>query len=405
MSLELRLDPDWDDPRAWVPALAAFVCAADPGSGARLWLETRGARVPAPALVEMIGSVCEWAGGGRDFAEVVVVDETVDDRPPARSVRGVADVIGALGGHLAPPPGDARAVVARVRDAKAVVDRVTAIRDRALFEAAPDPWTSAEPLVSVRIPTWRGHELLVARAIPSVLGGSYPNVEVVVCSDGPDPEARAAVASVGDPRVRYVEVPERPRYASHFQSFWMSAGSMSANRALDECRGEFIAPLDHDDAFTDTHVADLLGAAHATGADFVYGQGACEVRGGPWSIIGSAPLELGRITHGSVLHSRRLAHLRFDPHCWLLDEPGDWNLWRRMAATGAAVAHLPRVVFVHFREKTSIEGRDEVGARELGGPVGVSDEDLARDVLGTDASWLLGVPRRVGGRTEALGAR
>ena len=217
----------------------------------------------------------------------------------------------------------------------------------------PDPWASPEPLVSVRIPTWKGHELLVSRAIPSVLGGTYSNVEVVVCSDGPDPEARRAVEAIADPRVRYLEVPERPAYAGHFQSFWMTAGSMSANGALDACRGDFIAPLDHDDAFTSGHVVELLGAARESGADLVYGQAACETREGPWGIIGSSPLELGRITHGSVLHSSRLAHFRFDPHCWLLDEPGDWNLWRRMAEAGATIAHLPRVVFIHFKEKTA----------------------------------------------------
>ncbi|WP_217915153.1 glycosyltransferase family 2 protein [Miltoncostaea marina] len=394
MSRELLVAPDWERPEGWIPALAAFVAAAPPASGARLWLETAGSPLPGSLLVQMIGEVCEWASRGDDFAEVVVADGPSPERPAARRVAGAADVLGALGADQPPAPADAAAVVARAREAKRLADRVTAMRDRWRFETAPDPWASPEPLVSVRIPTWRGHELLVSRAIPSALRGSYANIEVVVCSDGPDPAARAAVAAVGDPRVRYVEVPRRPVYASHFQSFWMTAGSMSANGALDACRGDFIAPLDHDDAFTQDHVHELLGAARATGADFVYGQGACETREGPWTIIGSAPLELGRITHGSVLHSARLAHMRFDPHCWLLDEPGDWNLWRRMSEAGAVVAHLPRVVFVHFKEKTSIEARDGVTARDLGGPVAVGDEDLARDVLGTGARWLLDVPRR-----------
>jgi hypothetical protein len=95
-----------------------------------------------------------------------------------------------------------------------------------------------------------------------------------------------------------------------------------------------------------------------------------------------------------VLHSRRLAHLRFDPHCWLLGEPGDWNLWRRIAEAGAVVAHVPRVVLIHFKEKTSIEAREEVGARELAGPVQADAHALAADVLGTGARWLLEAPRR-----------
>ena len=43
-----------------------------------------------------------------------------------------------------------------------------------------------------------------------------------------------------------------------------------------------------------------------------------------------------------------------------------------------------------------------MGLRELGAPLIVSDHDLARDVLGTDARWLLQVARRVCGRAEAI---
>lgn len=402
MSEDLLLAPDWERPDSWIPALSAFVSAASPGSDRRLLLDAASAALPGEVLVGMIGAVCDWASDGEDFAQVVVTDSSRPDPPPGRPLSGAGQVLAALGAVAADPPTEPAAIVARAREAKALVDRVVAMRDRWRLEAAPDPWTSPEPLVSVRIPTWRGHELLVSRAIPSVLGGTYSNVEIVVCSDGPDPDARRAVEGIADPRVRYYEVPERPSYARHFQSFWMTAGSMSANGALDACRGDFIAPLDHDDAFTSGHVAELLSAARESGADLVYGQAACETREGPWSIIGSSPLELGRITHGSVLHSSRLAHFRFDPHCWLLDEPGDWNLWRRMAEAGATIVHLPRVVFIHFKEKTSIEAREDVGPRELGAPLAVSDHDLARDVLGTDARWLLQVSRRVRGRAEAI---
>lgn len=402
VSRDLLLGPDWERPETWIPAVTAYVCAAPPGSRRRLFLDTAGAALPGHVLVEMIGAVCEWAGEGHDFAEVAVIDSSLEGPPPALRVGDGGEVLAALGVVAWDPPADPATIVRRAREAKGLVDRVVALRDRWRFETAPDPGTSGEPLVSVRIPTWKGHELLISRAIPSVLGGTYPHVEVVVCSDGPDPAARRALERLADPRVRYVEVAERPNYARHFQSFWMTAGSMSANGALDECRGDFIAPLDHDDAFTAGHIAELLAAMRESGADLVYGQAACETRDGPWSIIGSSPLALGRITHGSVLHSRRLAHFRFDPHCWLLDEPGDWNLWRRMAEAGARIAHLPRVVFIHFKEKSSIEQRAEVGPRELGAQVGVDDRDLARDVLGTDARWLLGVARRAHGRVEAV---
>lgn len=398
----LRLAPDWGRPETWLPALSAFVARAPVGRAPTLHVEA--GEVPLDLAAGLLTEACAWASAGHPFAEVVLTDDASAMPPAAIAVNGAAALRDVLGLPVGPPATDAADAVARALEAKRLSDRLEAAVDRWRFDTAPDPFADPDPLVSVRIPTWRGAELLIARAIPSVLGGSHRNVEVVVCGDGPDPEARRAVAALGDPRVRYVELPERPAYASHFQSFWMSAGSMAANGALAECRGAFIAPLDHDDAFTDDHIAELLAAARATEADLVYGQAVCEFRGAPWRVIGSAPLELGRIAHGAVLHSRRLAHLRFDRHCWLLDEPGDWNLWRRMAETGATVVHVPRVVLVHHREKSSIEHRAEVGERELEGAVSPPLEALAHDLVTTPARWLLETERQTSAPVVAVGA-
>jgi hypothetical protein len=240
--------------------------------------------------------------------------------------------------------------------------------------------------VTVRIPTWNGVEGLVGRAIPSVLGGTYANVEVLVCSDGPDPRARAAVEAIGDPRLRYLELDQRPVHPSHPWSFWETTGLRPANSALEQARGAFICPLDHDDAFTATHIADLLETARRERADLVHGQALCEQAAGPPVVLGSGYLRHGQVTHGSVMYSRRLGHMRYDTACWLIGEPGDWNLWRRMMATGATSAHLPKVVLAHSRERTSIE--DDPRTAQLGRR---SAADLAPDVLGTDACALLDI--------------
>jgi hypothetical protein len=102
-------------------------------------------------------------------------------------------------------------------------------------------------------------------------------------------------------------------------------------------------------------------------------------------IVGSEPLRHGQVCHGTVLYSSRLAHLRYDTACWLREEPGDWNLWRRMAALGARVAHLPQVVLARAPEGGSVAHAGDVFALRR------RAEDLAPDVLGTDARWLLDV--------------
>ena len=70
--------------------------------------------------------------------------------------------------------------------------------DRALFELAPPAKLDGEPLISVRIPTFGSVDLLMSRAIPSVLTSHYENFELLVCSDGPQPHAREAVERAGE---------------------------------------------------------------------------------------------------------------------------------------------------------------------------------------------------------------
>jgi hypothetical protein len=158
--------------------------------------------------------------------------------------------------------------------------------------------------------------------------------------------------------VRYLELPERPRYPDFPESFWNVAGTLAVNRTLEEARGDLIAPLDHDDAFTANHIPVLLDAMHRAGADFGYGTAMSEDQRGGWGLIGQTPLQIGRVVHASVMYTRRLAHMRYDGDAWVWGDPGDWNLWRRIRATGAGIAFSPHPVAVHFREQSSIAGKE-----------------------------------------------
>lgn len=396
----LWLSPAWRDVEGWLPALSAYITHAALDGDTCLCLDVTEPDLPFDLAVEAIAHACDRLSEGAPFAEVLIVDTPVADAYAARPVQTAGDVLKALGASPVPPPRDPAAVVSHARWAKEIADDVRAVLERGLFDRADPVWDEGNPLVSVRIPTWRGHEHLVERTIPSVLGGSYRNVEVVVCSDGPDPAARSAVEGMGSKRVRYLELPDRPGYPDHYWSFWETAGTYAANHALDACRGDWIAPLDHDDEFTDDHIAQLLSKAREERADFVYGQALCEQRQGPPTLVGRAPLAHGHITHGSVMFSRRLGHVRHDRDCWLREEPGDWSMWRRMADTGATIAHLPRVVLFHTKERTSIEDDARVGERELSGLERRTVAELAADVLGTPARWLLDV-HRPGARAQA----
>jgi hypothetical protein len=374
------LAPDWRRPLDWLPPLAGYVVAAPLEGDTCLALDARGHELSADLVAKLVGRACEYISDGRPFAEVLLVVDDVDlgDDP----VTDAADLVDRLGLSVPPLGDDPREIVLHARWVKALADELQLEIDRALLEAARPVRLEGEPLVTVRIPTYGSVDLLLERAIPSVLAGSYGNVELLVCSDGPQPHARAAVEALTDPRVRYLEVEERPRYPSRATSFWQVAGTSAVNRLVEEAKGDVIAPLDHDDAFTHDHIPVLLGTLRQ-GADFAFGVAMTETPTGTWGLLGSLPLTHGRIVHASVMYTRRLMHMRYDPDAWLLEEPGDWNLWRRMRDAGARIAHVSHPIALHFKEGSSRAGREDDPNRVL--------EQVAEDVQSTGARRLLQV--------------
>jgi SAM-dependent methyltransferase len=382
-SLVLR-PASWADPLAWLPALSSYIALVPPdGPSTTLYLDARDADLDPLTLRSLVGFACEQVAGDAPFAAVALLEDGVvlpDGAEPVGDEEALVERLGLSPSRVPEEPG---AIISHARWAKGLVDALRAEADRQVL-ARRTVDLSGEPLVTVRIPTWGATEPLIERAIASALHQDWRNLEVLVCSDGPQPHARQAVGAVGDRRVRYLEVEERPQYPTRRESFWQTAGTWAVNRLLDEARGAVIAPLDHDDAFTHTHVRRLVAELRA-GADFAYGQAMTEYPDGDWRLLGSAPLAYGEIVHATVAYTSRLGHMRYDPHAWLLGEPGDWNMWRRVQATGAVVCHVPEPVAVHFKERTSIAGQQRTLAEDA--------SEMAADVLRTSAAVLLTVRR------------
>lgn len=92
---------------------------------------------------------------------------------------------------------------------------------------------SATGLVSVIIPTYR-RAREVRAAAESALAQTWANLEVLVVSDGPDAETRAAMEGL-DSRLRYIELPKNVGPAE------------ARNAGVAACRGEWLTFLDDDD--------------------------------------------------------------------------------------------------------------------------------------------------------------
>jgi glycosyltransferase involved in cell wall biosynthesis len=217
-----------------------------------------------------------------------------------------------------------------------------------------DIFAEKEPLVSVRIATYNRGRILAERTLPSVLAQTYSRFEVVVVGDCCSDDTEERIRALADPRISFINLPARPAYPKYREYFWMTAGSIPMNRALDLCRGSWIAPLDDDDEFTPDHIDKLLAACLANRWELAYGVMQMELSPGVFRRIGSHPLRGAHVCHPAVFYSSALNFLRYDPESWLLWEPADWDMLRKFRDMGARYGFLDEVVGVHYLEKTSV---------------------------------------------------
>ena len=104
------------------------------------------------------------------------------------------------------------------------------------------------PEVSVVIPTHRRPALL-KRSIESALCQGSARIEVVVVSDGPDPETNRLVSAIGDPRIRLLELASR------------SGAPAARNAGVMAARAPYVGFLDDDDEWLPAKLSTQLNLA------------------------------------------------------------------------------------------------------------------------------------------------
>ena len=190
--------------------------------------------------------------------------------------------------------------------------------------------------LSVIVPTWQRHELLVDRCLASLLAEDL-DMEIIVVSDGPDPELRQLIGGLIDRRVRYKELPEHPAYPDDPVSRWRCQGVEAINHGLRYATGEWLAVVGDDDAVEPGGYRALIAAAESADA-VVYGATWLRRRGGEWLRIGLSKAHGGpdfpAFPFGGAIIRRRAA-VPLDPDAWRRGEPADTAMWRAMYRSGA----------------------------------------------------------------------
>jgi glycosyltransferase involved in cell wall biosynthesis len=205
-----------------------------------------------------------------------------------------------------------------------------------------------DPLVTVRIGAYRGGELLFERALASVQRQSHSNWEAIVVCDGRDEETAGRVAALGDARISCVQRPRNGPYPEPTEERWLVAGTHPFNQAVALARGAWIAPIDQDDEWSEDHLEVLLATAAASRAEVVYGVSRVVLDDGTETFFGSWPPTLGDYGFQTAIYHAGLATLLYDANSYLVGEPADWNLARRMLEAGVCFEFVEKAVTAYF---------------------------------------------------------
>jgi hypothetical protein len=210
-----------------------------------------------------------------------------------------------------------------------------ALRETPEYEAA---YTDDEPLVTVIITTYRNHEMLKERSLPSVLAQTYERFEVLVVGDAAPPETEAVIRSFNDDRVSYVNLPYRGPYPERPDRAWYVSGTAPYNTGLALAKGAWIGSNSDDDALRPEYIETLLALGREQRAEVPYGQIDQQQPDGENVLLCTFPPSSGHWGTQCCLFHGALRFLPHQPTDWLFELPNDWGLCERMLRIGVRFA-------------------------------------------------------------------
>ena len=214
-----------------------------------------------------------------------------------------------------------------------------------LKHAASYTADNKEPLISVYVPTYNRAQLLMERAVSSVLAQSYKNFEFIIIGDHCTDETQTLVEKINDQRIRFFNIPKRGyRYPPTPENHWFAGPVIAANTALGMIRGDWIARIDDDDIWTPDHLEALLEFAIRKNAEFVSSSYA-RVRYGTEEIVDVRD-ESPRIGGTQTwLYRSYLKFFKYNIHCWrkAWNRVNDTDIQDRMYKAGVNMEFLEKV--------------------------------------------------------------
>ena len=234
-------------------------------------------------------------------------------------------------------------------------------RERRAFANAGTATRGAK--VSVLIPTHNRVELLLSRALPSVLSQTHSNLEIIVaahgCTDGTaervykegwlgNAPLRMCVNGIA---LKVREVQRTETYPPSAENHWLAGPVVPLNAALEACTGDWIARIDDDDTWTPDHIEKLLKFAQDGAHEFVSSAYSTHEK-----IVGA---EDGIGGTQTWLYRSYLKFMKYNPDCWR-------KSWHRVNDTDLAERFRQAGVWTGYLDEVTAEVLPRPGEKTVG---------------------------------------
>lgn len=216
-------------------------------------------------------------------------------------------------------------------------EQLKSIRSHEEYELA---YTEPDPLVTIRVSSYKGSKLLIERCIPSILAQTHQNFEVIIVGDDdPDgPIIESHLEKLGDNRFAFYQREYRGPYPDDPRQAWLISGAHAFNTASRLSKGLWISKLDQDDAWEPNHLHDLLEHGRKNRSEIVYGSTRCHFQddaGRPSVVVGEFPPKKGSFALTASLSHGSFKIFEMNELAYLWSDPGDWGLAWRLWLAGA----------------------------------------------------------------------
>lgn len=209
------------------------------------------------------------------------------------------------------------------------------------------------PLVSVCVPTYNRARLLTERCIPSVLQQTYQHFELIVVGDGCTDETEKSIARINDPRLKFLNLPERGQYPADPIRRWMVAGTPAINKSMALAQGDYVTHLDDDDEYMPERLESLVEFGVDNKCDFVWHPFWIEDAEGNWGLNDARSFSWGSITTSAVFYRCWFKRIEWNLDAHYLMEPGDWNRFRRIKYMSPSMMRYDKPLVKHYRERNN----------------------------------------------------